>query len=205
MEVGDQEWDIVALRTREDWEPRGQRRDQQEANHQSKRSLEILCKVLEACLKTYGTILEDEETHVFNPSNSNSINLSLIALRTTFLIRSNSTPAIHPHPSSMIIHLLCNPALQLSLLSSFISHPDQLTSTGFLLKMTKLSALCIMNLVNLWLNNLSISSACLILMLNRMELTEGSMRTLSFSFLEMIRGCSRTSFEDLASTSGSVW
>lgn len=80
---------------------------------------------------------------------------------------------------------------------------DELTSTGFLLRITKLSALCIKNLVNLWLKSLSISSACLILMLNRIELTEGSIRTLSFSFLEMIRGWSKTSFEDLASTSGS--
>ena len=71
------------------------------------------------------------------------------------------------------------------------------TLTGFLLRTMKLSARCIMNRVNLWHSIRSISSACLILMLMRTELTEGSMRTRSFSFREMVRGFKRTSFEVL--------
>ena len=73
----------------------------------------------------------------------------------------------------------------------------QQTLTGFLLKTTKLSARCIMNLVNLWHKILSISSACLILMLTRMEFTEGSISTRSFSFLEIVSGLRRTSFDVL--------
>ena len=71
------------------------------------------------------------------------------------------------------------------------------TFTAFLLSTMKLSARCIMNRVNLWHSIRSISSACLILILIRTELTDGSMRTRSFSFLEIVRGLSRTSFEAL--------
>lgn len=55
-----------------------------------------------------------------------------------------------------------------------------------------------MNLVNLWHRIRSISSACLILMLNLIEFTEGSIKTRSFSLREMTRGLSKTSFEALA-------
>ena len=67
----------------------------------------------------------------------------------------------------------------------------------------KLSALCIMNRVNLWHRTRSISSACLILMLNRIELIEGSMSTRSFSLREMMRGLRSTSFDCLRSRSTS--
>ena len=97
-----------------------------------------------------------------------------------------------------------------------------LTCTGFRRSTIKLSALCIMNRVNLWQRIRSISSACFILILNRMELIEGSMRTRSFSFREMVSGLSSTSLEPLkwqmrlpidkwtmsayaASTSGLLW
>ena len=76
-----------------------------------------------------------------------------------------------------------------------------LTFTGFRRSTTKFSALCIINRVNLWHNIRSISSACLILMLNRIELIEGSIRTRSFSFLEIVRGLRRTSFDPLEHTS----
>jgi len=67
------------------------------------------------------------------------------------------------------------------------------TLTGFLRSTTKFSARCIMKRVNLWQRIFSISSACLILMLKRMELMELSMRTFSFSLRLMIRGVRRTS------------
>lgn len=60
--------------------------------------------------------------------------------------------------------------------------------TGFLRRITKDSALCIRNLVNLCARIRSISSACLILILILIELIEGSIRTFSFSFREMVRG-----------------
>lgn len=50
-----------------------------------------------------------------------------------------------------------------------------------------------MNRVNLWQRIFSISSACLMAMLNRMELTEGSMRTRSDSLRETMRGWRSTS------------
>ena len=71
------------------------------------------------------------------------------------------------------------------------------TGTGFLRSTMKLSARCIMNRVNLWHRIRSISSACLILILMRIELTEGSMRTRSFSLREIVNGLSRTSLEPL--------
>lgn len=71
------------------------------------------------------------------------------------------------------------------------------TLTGFRRKTMKFSARCIMNRVNLWHSIRSISSACLILMLSRMELIEGSMRTRSFSLREMVRGWRSTSLDAL--------
>ena len=72
-----------------------------------------------------------------------------------------------------------------------------LTGTGLRRRTTKLSALCIINRVNLWQSNRSTSSACFILILSRMELIDGSMRTRSFSFREMVRGFKRASFDTL--------
>jgi hypothetical protein len=77
------------------------------------------------------------------------------------------------------------------------SHQKILTCTGFLRSTMKLSALCIINLVNLWHRIRSISSACLIFMLIRIELTDGSMRTRSFSLREIVNGLRRTSFDPL--------
>lgn len=54
-----------------------------------------------------------------------------------------------------------------------------------------------MNRVNLWHNIRSISSACLILILSRIELIEGSIKTRSFSFLEIVSGFRSTSFDPL--------
>ena len=71
------------------------------------------------------------------------------------------------------------------------------TCTGFLRSTMKLSARCIINRVNLWQRIRSISSACLIFMLIRMELTEGSMRTRSFSLREIVNGLRRTSLDPL--------
>lgn len=62
------------------------------------------------------------------------------------------------------------------------------TDTGFLLRMMKFSARIIMNRVNLWHRIRSISSACFILMLIRIELIDGSISTRSFSFREMTSG-----------------
>lgn len=73
----------------------------------------------------------------------------------------------------------------------------QRTATGFRRSTIKLSARCIMNRVNLLHRMRSISSACLILMLSLIELIEGSIKTLSFSFREMIRGFKRTSLDVL--------
>lgn len=61
----------------------------------------------------------------------------------------------------------------------------------------KLSARCIMNRVNLWHRIFSISSACLIFMLTRIELIEGSTSTRSFSLREMAKELRSTSFDDL--------
>ena len=61
----------------------------------------------------------------------------------------------------------------------------------------KFSARTIMNRMNLAHSARSISSACLILMLIRTELTDGSMSTRSFSFREIVRGFRSTSFEAL--------
>jgi len=78
-----------------------------------------------------------------------------------------------------------------------IPNPRILTCTGFLRSTMKLSARCIINRVNLWQRIRSISSACLIFMLIRIELTEGSIRTRSFSLREIVNGLRRTSFDPL--------
>jgi len=71
------------------------------------------------------------------------------------------------------------------------------TLMGFLRSTMKPSARCIKNRVNLWHRIRSISSACLILMLTRIEFTEGSMSTRSFSFRDIVRGFNSTSLEPL--------
>ena len=75
---------------------------------------------------------------------------------------------------------------------------------GFLLKMTKLSALCCKNRVNLWTRMCSISSACLILILIRTLLMLGSINTLSFSLRDTVSGFRITSGDDAASISGTL-
>lgn len=67
------------------------------------------------------------------------------------------------------------------------------TAIGFRLSTTKLSARPVMKRVNLWHRMRSMSSACLILIDSRMELTEGSIRTFSVSDRVMVRGVRRTS------------
>lgn len=74
---------------------------------------------------------------------------------------------------------------------------SKLTSTGFLRKITKLSALIIKKRENLWHRIRSRSSACLILMLTRTELTEGSIRTFSFSLRLITRGFINSSLDFL--------
>jgi hypothetical protein len=64
---------------------------------------------------------------------------------------------------------------------------------GFLRKITKLSALCAMNLTNFLHKIPSSSSDCLILMLILRELIEPSTRTRSFAFLLITRGCNNSS------------
>lgn len=78
------------------------------------------------------------------------------------------------------------------------------TLIGFLRSTMKPSARCIKNRVNLWHRIRSISSACLILMLTRMEFTEGSMSTRSFSLRDIVRGFSNTSLEPLLGGSDSA-
>jgi len=79
-----------------------------------------------------------------------------------------------------------------------------LTFTGFLRRMKKASALCVKNLVNLCTRISSMSSACLILILMRTLLTLGSIKTLSFSFRDIVNGFRRTSGELAASISGTL-
>lgn len=85
---------------------------------------------------------------------------------------------------------------------SVMSNPR--TFTGFLRRIKNASALCVKNLVNLCTKICSISSACLILMLTRMLLMLGSMRTRSFSFREIVRWLSNTSGDVCASISGTL-
>jgi hypothetical protein len=54
-----------------------------------------------------------------------------------------------------------------------------------------------MNLVNLWQRILSMSSLCLILIDIRSELMDPSIKTCSFSFLEIITGVNKVSGENL--------
>jgi hypothetical protein len=68
--------------------------------------------------------------------------------------------------------------------------------------MTKFSARIIMNRVNLWQRIFSISSACLIEMLTRTELIDGSMSTFSLSLRATTSGWRSTSGVLLASISG---
>lgn len=75
---------------------------------------------------------------------------------------------------------------------------------GFLRRMKKASALCVKKRVNLWTRMCSISSACLIFMLMRTLLMLGSIKTRSFSFLDIVRGFSRSSGELAASISGTL-
>jgi hypothetical protein len=85
---------------------------------------------------------------------------------------------------------------------SLTNHRHQkktLTSTGFLLKITKFSARIVMNRVNFLHKILSISSACLIQMDIRILLIEGSTRTRSDSLREMINGLRSTSTDVLFS------
>jgi hypothetical protein len=71
---------------------------------------------------------------------------------------------------------------------NFQTYRPRLTGIGFLLRMIKLSARPVKNLVNLWARIRSISSACLILMLMRIELMDGSIRTCSFSLRAICSG-----------------
>ncbi len=70
---------------------------------------------------------------------------------------------------------------------------DELTLTGFRLSITKLSARIIMNRMNLCERMRSISSAFFTAMLMRIELTELSMSTRSFSLRLITTGLSRSS------------
>lgn len=70
--------------------------------------------------------------------------------------------------------------------------------------MKNASALWVKNRVNLCTSIFSISSACLILMLTRILLMLGSIRTFSFSFRDTVRGFRRTSGELAASISGTL-
>ena len=82
--------------------------------------------------------------------------------------------------------------------------PDDVTSidTGFLRRMTKLSALIIKNRVNLCTKIPSMSSACLMAIEMRTELIDDSINTRSFSLREMMTGLRRSSLLVLTSTSG---
>lgn len=73
----------------------------------------------------------------------------------------------------------------------------QLTGIAFLLRITNPSARIIINLVNFLHNIFSISSACLMAILSRIELTDGSIRTRSDSFRETVSGWRRTSGDAL--------
>lgn len=78
------------------------------------------------------------------------------------------------------------------------------TLIAFLRRMKNASARCVRNRVNLWTNIFSISSACFIFMLTRTLFILGSIKTLSFSLRDMIKGLRRTSGELAASISGTL-
>jgi hypothetical protein len=69
----------------------------------------------------------------------------------------------------------------------------ELTATGLRLMIINCSARCIKKAVNFRHKIISISSACLILIETRTELMEGSMRHRSFSVLEIVNGCNKSS------------
>lgn len=83
----------------------------------------------------------------------------------------------------------------------WLFHPcgmdNQLTGMALRRKTTKFSARCIKKRENLWHSILSISSACLILRLMRTELMDPSISTRSFSFLAMLIGVNKSSFDAL--------
>jgi len=64
---------------------------------------------------------------------------------------------------------------------------------GFLRRMINCSARCIKKRENFSVKISSISSACLMQMLTRTELMDGSIKHLSFSLREMVTGCNRSS------------
>lgn len=92
----------------------------------------------------------------------------------------------------------------LLLLSATPEKHSRLTAIGLLLRMTNPSARIIMNRVNFLQRIFSISSACLMAMDKRRELTDGSMRTRSCSLRETMRGWSRTSGDALFTVSFDV-
>ena len=79
-----------------------------------------------------------------------------------------------------------------------------LTGTGFLRRMKNASALCVKNLVNLCTKMCSISSACLIRMLTRTLLTDGSTSTRSSWLRDTVSGLRTTSGDVFASISGTL-
>ena len=81
---------------------------------------------------------------------------------------------------------------------------DLPTFTGFLRRMKNDSARCVKNLVNLWTNMFSISSACFIRMLTRTLFTLGSIKTFSFSLRATVNELRSNSGELAASISGTL-
>ena len=90
-----------------------------------------------------------------------------------------------------------NPARDVSMDVAMSQFRRSLTGTGFRRSTMKFSARCIMNRVNFEHRMRSISSACFILMLIRIELMDASIRTRSFSLREIVKGFRRTSFDPL--------
>ena len=78
-------------------------------------------------------------------------------------------------------------------------------SRGFLRRMKKCSALIITKLMNFLHKIFSSSSACLMAMDTRIELTDPSIKALSFSFRLTITGVRSNSLLLLTSTSGLLW
>jgi hypothetical protein len=70
---------------------------------------------------------------------------------------------------------------------------EGLTATALRLIIINCSALCIKKAVNFRHKMISISSACLILIETLTELMEGSMRQRSFSVLEIVNDCNKSS------------
>ena len=77
------------------------------------------------------------------------------------------------------------------------SKTNVLTSTGFLRRIAKFSARCIRNRVKFLHNTFSISSDCLILILTRTELIDGSMKHLSLSVRQIKIGFITDILDDL--------